>query len=247
MKYLSAPIVTAVWFVVSLTLAGAAAPDLIKPPSSIPPSTPSSSSSSSSDNNDIAAAALHLLNVNTSLSLLPHQNFTTAAVNIHNNALHFHIPDTPFNLTITTFGRPLVFARISTIVDIALNDIASNVDLRPTEPITDGFFRLAHDGLEISIYRYVGVREGVINWYWLHQLLLGIGYWESRDRRPCEVAFEIVMMEGHDEDEGGIVGYGSLWDRGRLVIGDSDGDDFAKRAVNKDISSAQRRRINTRP
>ena len=144
---------------------------------------------------------------NNSLSLIG--NFT--------RSVQFHIPDSPIDLDITFLGRPLTLGAVVDVVELSLDQIATNVDLRPADPITDGYFRQNHNGLEIVVYQYGG-RE--ITWYLLERLILGINYYTSQRLRPVELRFEINVMGR------GRVGYGSLWQVDRV-----DGTDVAKRAI----------------
>ena len=147
---------------------------------------------------------------NDSLSLVA--NFTPS--------VQFHIPDSPIDLDITFHGRQLTLWAVVDVVELALDAVAPNVDLRPTEAIPDDFFQKSPSGLEIGVYRYPR-RE--ITWYLLERLILGINYYISQRVRPVELRFEIDVMGR------GRVGYGSLWHSNHV-----DGTDVAKRAVAPD-------------
>ena len=154
----------------------------------------------------IPASPRNQPNTNNSLPLVG--NFTPN--------IQFHIPDSPIDLDITFIGGPLRLGDVVNIVELALDAIYPNVDHHPTEPITNGFFRQRHDGLEIQVYQYAG---RVITWYLLERLILGINYYTSQRSTPVELRFEIYVMGR------GRVGYGSLW-RNDLV---DDGTDVAKK------------------
>ena len=152
--------------------------------------------------------ALPLLNVNHSLSL---PETLTACI-------HFHIPDTSIELNFTAFGRPLIYRTVLETLELATDEITTNVILHPVESIMDGFFRQRHEGLEIRIYEYVGKQ---VTWFLLNQVFWGIEYFALQVRRLREMRFEIEV-----EDKG-RVGHGSLWDT------DLEDKDDAKRAVNR--------------
>ena len=145
----------------------------------------------------------------TNNSLLLVGNFTPS--------VQFHIPESPIDLDITFLGQPLMIWDVVDIVELALHEIAPNVDLRPTEPITYGFYQQHHNGLEIKVYQYAG---RIITWYLLERLILGINYYMTQRTRPVELRFEINVMGR------GRVGYGSLWQ-----VVHVDGTAVAKRAV----------------
>ena len=206
-KGLGAPMAMTAWFAMSL----AAATGIVNQharlstlPADPTPSPPSSSSSLSGN-----PFALGLPNANHSLSLI--ENPTAP------RSRKFHIPDSPIDLTLTSFGSPLVYDTVYETIELALDEIANYVALFPTDSITGGLFRWRYDGLEIKVYEYVD-RE--ITWYLLNQLLLGIQYWASKLSESCEIRFEI------DVQDEGRVGYGSL-----LEISPW-GSDVAKRAAN---------------
>lgn len=202
----SAPIAIAALLAVSLPAANetvnqhtrisALLSDTIPDPSLTPPCSVSGGS-----------IALPLLNANHSLSLP--ENLTAC--------IHFHIPDTSIELTFTAFGRPLIFRTVLETLELATDEITTNVILHPVESITDGFFRQRHDGLEIRVYEFV---DKQITWSLLNQVFLGIEYFALQLGRLREMRFEI------DVEDKGRVGYGSLWDAGL------EGNDVAKRAVN---------------
>ena len=148
---------------------------------------------------------------------LPDTNNSLSLVGNATPSVQFHIPDSPIDLDITFLGRPLTLSAVVDVIQLALDRIAGNVDLRPAESIIDGVFWQRHNGLEISIYNY-GSKE--ISWYLLDRLLLGINYWTSQRVRPVEMQFEFDVMGR------GRVGYGLLW-----YVGYVDGADVAKRSV----------------
>ena len=168
-----------------------------------------------------AAAASETVNQGASIPAsprsLPDTNNSLSIVGNFTPSVQFHIPDSPIDLDITFLGRPLILWDVVDIVELALDEIAANVDLRPTEPITYGLYQKHHNGLEIKIYQYAG---RIINWYLLERLILGINYFTAQRVQPVEFRFEINVMGR------GRVGYGSLWH-----IGNVDGTDVAKRAV----------------
>ena len=206
LRPLSAPIAIAVWLAVSL----AAAAEVIKQDVSVPASAsdpiPSSSSTPSSLSSNSLARGLPAAND----SLVLTDNFTAS--------IEFHIPDSPLDISVTSFGDPVTFRAVSETVRLAVNGISTNVAHHPTESITDGVFRQRHDGLEIRIHQYLGEE---ITWYLLNQLLLGIQYFSSQLGRPREIRFEI------DVEETGRVGYGSMWQTGLKGIA------VARRAVDE--------------
>ena len=167
--------------------------------------TPSLSSTVPSISSD--ALALRWSRVDRSLSLTT--NFTTS--------IQFHIPDSPIDLTFTSFGWPLIYSTVYETIDLAVDQIKTSVALHPTESITNGFFRQRHGELVIIVYAYPGHQ---VTWYLLYQLLLGIQYWTSQFEKSTEMRFHIEV-EGK-----GRVGYGSLWDLGM------GGSNIARRAVN---------------
>ncbi|KAF6231899.1 hypothetical protein HO173_009736 [Letharia columbiana] len=203
---LSAPTARPVLLAVSLPAANRTVNQhiVISVLSSDPASNPSPTLSSLPSN----SIALELSNANYSLSLP--ENSTVS--------LHFHVPDTLINLTFTFPGRPLSFITMVEAVKLAIDEIATNVGLRPTESITHGFFRQRRDKLEINIHQY-GAKQ--VTWSLLEQLLLGIQYFMSQLGTLCEMRFQI------DVQSKGRVGHGSLWYTGL------QSNDVVKRAVNE--------------
>lgn len=202
---LSAPIAIAAMLAVSLPAANetvnqyttsASPSDPIPNLSSTPYSVPGGNS-----------IALHLLNANHSLPFPG--NFTAN--------IHFHIPDTLIDLVFTLLGRPLSFTTVSETVELAIDDIATNVNLHPAESITNGVFRQVHDGVTIRIRQYTGKE---ITWSLLNELLLGMIYFTSELRRSCELRFEIEFSAQ------GRVGHGSIGSA------DLESKEVAKGAVN---------------
>ena len=149
---------------------------------------------------------------------LPPANNPLSPLNNFTANIQFHIPDSPIDLAITTFGKPLSSRTLNEIVELALDHISSVVALHPTESITNGFFRQNHEGLEITIHQYGGKQ---ISWYFLDLLLLGIQCYASQLGRACEIRF------GIDVEDQGRVGHGSLWQIG------PGGNDVAKRAADE--------------
>lgn len=138
---------------------------------------------------------------NIALQLFPIANYSLSLPENLTASNHFHIPDTPIDLTFTFLGRPLTFITIVETVKLAIIEISIDVDLHPTDSITNGFFQQRYEGLAIRIHQYVGKQVTLSS---LNQLLLGIQYFLSQLRRSCELRFEI------DVPDKGRVGYGSL-------------------------------------
>ena len=203
---LSAPIATAVWLAVSL----AAATEIVNQDVSISASAPGPIPSSSSTPSSLSGNSLAhgLPAAKDSLSLT--DNFTAG--------IEFHIPDSPIDITVTSFGDTVTFRAVFETVRLAVDGIAIDVAHHPTESITDGVFRQRHDGLEIRIHQYLGEE---ITWYLLNQLLLGIQYFSSQLGRAREIWFDI------DVENTGRVGYGSMWQTGLK------GSAVARRAVDE--------------
>lgn len=148
----------------------------------------------------------------------PTTNSTLSPPEVLTASIHFHIPETSIDLTVTSFDHPLSFITISEAVDLAIDKIATNVGLHPDASITNGFFQQYHEGLAIRFYQYVGKE---ISWSMLNQLLLGIQYFTSQLGRSREMRFEIDVWDQ------GRVGYGSLWHTG------VERSDVARRATNE--------------
>ena len=198
----SARIGIAIWLAILLV----AATEIVTSVSALPSDpTPPLSSRTLSIPNDFVAPQLP--RVHRPLSLI--NNFTAS--------VQFHIPDSPIDLTFTSFGWPLVASTIHETANLAVDRISTNVDLHPTDSIANGIFRQRHRDLVIIVHEYVGKQ---VTWYLLRQLLLGIEYWTVYLGRSTELEFEI------DVAGKGRVGYGAL----RLT--ENGGSDIARRAIN---------------
>ncbi|CAD6594566.1 MAG: hypothetical protein ASARMPREDX12_009615 [Alectoria sarmentosa] len=150
---------------------------------------------------------------------LPHANYSLSLAENSTASLRFHIPDTPIDLIFTGLGHPLDSEKVSEIVERAIDKVSTNLDLHPTESITNGFFQQRNEGLAIRILQYI---DKQVTWSLLNQLLWGMRYFTSQLQRSCELRFEI------DVADQGRVGCGSLWETGL-----DDGNVVAaKRAVN---------------
>ncbi|CAD6573004.1 MAG: hypothetical protein ASARMPRED_005824 [Alectoria sarmentosa] len=150
---------------------------------------------------------------------LPHANHSLSLAENSTASLRFHIPDTPIDLIFTGLGHPLDSEKVSEIVERAIDKVSTNLDLHPTESITNGFFQQRNEGLAIRILQYI---DKQVTWSLLNQLLWGMRYFTSQLQRSCELRFEI------DVADQGRVGCGSLWETGL-----DDGNVVAaKRAVN---------------
>lgn len=153
------------------------------------------------------SSTLQLLNASHSLSL--QGNLTLIA--------QYHIPDTTIDLAYA-LGTLLNLNTVIETMELAAENIAIDVTLRPATPITNGFFQQRHEGIGIRLHQYVGKQ---ITWSLLGHLLLGIRQFFSLLGGACELRFEIEL-EGD-----GRVGYGSLWHTGL------EGNDVEKRTVNQ--------------
>ena len=103
-------------------------------------------------------------------------------------------------------------------LELAIDEVSTNVGLRPAESITDGFFKQRHEGLAILIFQNDGKQ---VTWTLLNQLLLGIQYYTFQVKRLREMRFEI------DVEDQGRVGDGSLWSTNLF----QEGSDVARRDV----------------
>lgn len=103
-------------------------------------------------------------------------------------------------------------------LELAIDEISSNVILHPAESITDGFFKQSHEGLAFLIFQNHGKQ---VTWTLLNQILLGIQYFSIQVKKLREMRFEI------DVEDQGRVGDGSLWSTDLL----QEGSDVAKRDV----------------
>jgi len=148
---------------------------------------------------------------------------------------HYHIPDTPIDLKFTSFHRPIASGLVFKTVEVAIEEISTNVNLHPTLSITGGVFQQVCDSLEINIYEYSGKQ---VTWSTLNQLLLGIQYFTQDFSNSREFDFEI------DVSGNGRVGYGSL------QYTNSHGLDLTERASlqlpNANISQSTERNSRTR-
>lgn len=204
-KPFSAPIAIAAWLTVSFAAANEAVNQL------------ASTLTLPSDPMPISQSTVPSVSSNPFVLRLPDENGTLCFTENCTTNIHFHIPDSPIDLTFTAVGSTVSFRSVFDTVSLALDEIATNVAFHPAESIMGRSFRQTHDGLEIKIYQSV---DAQITWYLLHQLLLGVQYFASH-KRSCELRFEI------DVAGKGRVGQGSLWNIGPKA------SDVAKRAVNE--------------
>ena len=221
LQILSAPIAIAAVLAMSLPAANetvsqynsisAVPSDPIASPSSTPYSIPGNS------------VTLHSLNAYHSLSL--HENLTANS--------KFHIPGSVTNLTFTSFGSEIKLKMALETLELAIDEVFTNVIRHPAEPVTDGFFTRRHEGLAILIFQHDGKE---VTWTLLNQLLVGMQCFAIQVKTLREMAFEI------DVEDQGRVGDGSLWSTDLL----QEGSDVAKRDV-IDTSQPLRMASTSRP
>lgn len=131
----------------------------------------------------------------------PNMTLTASLPGIITAASHYHIADTPLNLTFTTFGRSIASGLVFKTMEAAIDEISASRRVHPTKSITHGSFQHRYNDLEINVHEYANKQ---ITWVTLDQLLLGLEYFTRNFINSRVLEFEIDL-EGM-----GRVGYGSL-------------------------------------
>lgn len=124
---------------------------------------------------------------------------------------HYHIFGSTIDLTITFSGASIATGLVFQLVEVAVDNISTNLTVRPSEAIIDGYFRQRHNGIQFDIYECYGKH---LTWTILNQLLFGLQYFTHKPLSSRVLEFEIDIS-------GVRSGYGTLRYTHDLVPGSS--------------------------